>query len=72
MTTTERQQYQQRLDLAKRQLDGLAFEQGRFFERETRYRKKLTAIHQHQEQLTASQRDLRMEIERIEARLGKI
>jgi len=65
----QRQQLSERLELAKRQLDGLAFQQGQYFERETWHRKKLAEIHQHQEQLTSSQQELRTEIEQIEAKL---
>ena len=71
MTTTERQQLRERLELLKRQIEGLAFEQGKLFERSSVYRKALNDIHRHQEQLTVSQRNLRMEIEQIEAKLGQ-
>jgi len=72
ITTTECERLQERLELAKRQLDGLAFQQGQYFERENWHRKELTAIHQRQAQLSDSQRELRTEVEQIEARLGEI
>ena len=78
MTTTaplnvnDRQQLHDRLELLKRQLGGMQFQQGQLFERETWHRQKLTAIHQDQAQLNECQRELRSEIESIEAKLGRL
>ena len=72
LNVDDRQQLHDRLELAKRRLEGLAFQGGQLFEKETWYRKKLTAIHQDQVQLTECQRELRSEIESIEAKLGRL
>lgn len=69
LNVDDRQQLHDRLELLKRQLDGMQFQQGQLFEKETWHRQKLTAIHQDQARLNECQRELRAEVEQIEGKL---